>query len=167
MLTNYNMKKKASIYYLNMYDDQGEYLPRENGIPLKEGPLNLIYSVPVKTSFYVVAYGMDDAYKIMAALKKSLKLKKRIGEANTGNYYGVRAGKTYLARGIYYGPHVNTYDETEHHKLKMAFEDFDSDKLIAEAHSAIIRTKGKEYAPTATEIQGWLDKNVLHNPSIE
>ena len=127
------MKKKASIYYLRMYDDQGEYIPTdiENAMPLKEGPLNLIYSVPVKTSFYVVAYGKDDAYKIMAALKKLLKLKKRIGEANTGNYYGVRAGKTYLARGIYYGPHVNTYDETEHHKLKMAFEDFDSDKIIS------------------------------------
>ena len=41
------------------------------------------------------------------------------------------------------------------------------DKLIAEAHSAITRTKGKEYAPTATEIQEWLDKNVLHDPSIE
>jgi hypothetical protein len=33
------------------------------------------------------------------------------------------------------------------------------DKLIAEAHSAITRTKGKEYAPTAAEIQLWLEKN--------
>jgi hypothetical protein len=32
------------------------------------------------------------------------------------------------------------------------------DKLIAEAHSAITRTKGKEYAPTVAEIQAWLDK---------
>jgi hypothetical protein len=32
------------------------------------------------------------------------------------------------------------------------------DKLIAEAHSAITRTKGKEYAPSAAEIQAWLDK---------
>ncbi len=35
------------------------------------------------------------------------------------------------------------------------------DKLIAEAHSAITRTKGKEYAPTAAEIQLWLEKNGL------
>jgi hypothetical protein len=32
------------------------------------------------------------------------------------------------------------------------------DKLIAEAHSEITRTKGKEYAPTVAEIQAWLDK---------
>ena len=35
------------------------------------------------------------------------------------------------------------------------------DKLIAEAHSAITRTKGKEYAPTAAEIQVWLEKKTL------
>lgn len=33
------------------------------------------------------------------------------------------------------------------------------EKIIAEAHNAITRTKGKEYAPTATEIQAWLNKN--------
>jgi len=36
--------------------------------------------------------------------------------------------------------------------------DIEIEKLIAKAHNAIIRTKGKEYA---TEIQEWLDKNVL------
>jgi hypothetical protein len=35
------------------------------------------------------------------------------------------------------------------------------DKLIAEAHNAITRTKGKEYAPTAAEIQAWLEKKNL------
>jgi hypothetical protein len=36
------------------------------------------------------------------------------------------------------------------------------EKLIADAHRGITRTKGKEYAPTATEIQAWLDnKNTL------
>jgi hypothetical protein len=43
-------------------------------------------------------------------------------------------------------------------KTKM---DIEIEKLIAKAHNAITRTKGKEYAPTATEIQEWLDKNVL------
>jgi hypothetical protein len=38
------------------------------------------------------------------------------------------------------------------------------DKLIAEAHDAITRTKGKEYAPSAFEIQAWLDKK---NPSVQ
>jgi hypothetical protein len=38
------------------------------------------------------------------------------------------------------------------------------DKLIAEAHNAITRTKGKEYAPTAAEIQVWLEKK---NPGVE
>ena len=33
------------------------------------------------------------------------------------------------------------------------------EKIIAEAHNAITRTKGKEYAPTAAEIQAWLNKN--------
>lgn len=30
-------------------------------------------------------------------------------------------------------------------------------KLISAAHSAIIRTKGKDYSPTAAEIQEWID----------
>jgi len=30
---------------------------------------------------------------------------------------------------------------------------------ILEAHNTITRIKGKEYAPTAAEIQEWLDKN--------
>jgi len=34
-------------------------------------------------------------------------------------------------------------------------------KLIALAHSSIIRTKGKEYAPTSHEIQKWIDKHYL------
>jgi len=40
------------------------------------------------------------------------------------------------------------------------------DKLIAEAHSAITRTKGKEYAPTAAEIQAWLDKKMKSTVEI-
>jgi len=39
-----------------------------------------------------------------------------------------------------------------------------NDKLIAEAHSAITRTKGKEYTPSAAEIQAWLDKK---NSSVQ
>jgi hypothetical protein len=31
---------------------------------------------------------------------------------------------------------------------------------IAKAHKAITRTKGKQYAPTAREIQNWIDSHM-------
>jgi hypothetical protein len=33
-----------------------------------------------------------------------------------------------------------------------------NENLIAQAYDAIIRTKGREHAPTSAEIQAWIDK---------
>jgi hypothetical protein len=38
------------------------------------------------------------------------------------------------------------------------------DKLIAEAYDSMMRTKGRDHAPTSAEIQAWIDKK---KPTVE
>jgi hypothetical protein len=42
-------------------------------------------------------------------------------------------------------------------------EEESNEKLIKMAHNAITRTKGKEYAPTANEIQKWIDNHLKND----
>jgi hypothetical protein len=81
--------------------------------------------LPKGYRIYIVGNGQDNARKLLNLFKKSLKLKGvYIGGVGTGNYPGVKAARTLLPPGVYYGPiNFHTYDTEKHHRLKM-FPDF-------------------------------------------
>jgi len=50
--------------------------------------------------------------------------------------------------------------------MKKEYSQEEIKKFISQAHKSITRTKGKDYAPTAKEIQNWIDDNIEKSEEI-